>query len=155
MDFSATNRVRFADIDRAGIVYYPRFFHWFHCAFEDFFEDAVGRPYHKLIDEDKTGFPSVNISCQFHKPVDHGERLRIQVQVIKLGTASLTIRYRVYVQGDTELRAEATITTVCVNMDTFKSQPIPEGLRKFFQQHMADGSPSESSQTNDAGKQGA
>ena len=35
MVFSYKHRVAFDDVDDAGIVYYPRFFHYFHLAFED------------------------------------------------------------------------------------------------------------------------
>ena len=34
--------VRFADVDHAGIVYYPRFFHYFHVAFEELWRARIG-----------------------------------------------------------------------------------------------------------------
>ena len=37
MPFEFATPVRFADVDHAGIVYYPRFFHYFHMAFEELF----------------------------------------------------------------------------------------------------------------------
>ena len=49
--FSHTFPVRFADVDHAGIVYYPRFFHYFHAAFEEFFRRRMGgRAYVDLLD---------------------------------------------------------------------------------------------------------
>ena len=52
MAFKTSLRVRFGDEDHAQIVYYPRFFHFFHCAFEDFF-DHQGHPYRACLDEDR------------------------------------------------------------------------------------------------------
>ena len=52
-------KVRFGDIDHAGIVYYPRISNYFHVAFEEFFSDRVGLPYHELLDERRLGFPAV------------------------------------------------------------------------------------------------
>jgi acyl-CoA thioesterase FadM len=37
MAFRSQLIIRFGDIDRAGIVYYPRFLHYFHVALEEFF----------------------------------------------------------------------------------------------------------------------
>ncbi len=46
MAFHTRIKVRFGDEDHAGIVYFPRFLHFFHCAFEDFF-DEQGHPYRR------------------------------------------------------------------------------------------------------------
>jgi len=45
MKFEQRIRYRFGDIDDAGIAYYPKLLHCFHCAFEDWWSDALGRPY--------------------------------------------------------------------------------------------------------------
>ena len=58
--FVFTTPVRFADVDHAGIVYYPRFFHYFHLAFEELFRQRIGaRAYVDLLDKDRVGFPAV------------------------------------------------------------------------------------------------
>src|SRR5262249_13069736 len=51
--FTYATPVRFADVDHAGIVYYPRFFHMFHVAFEELWRQRLGaRAYSELIDRD-------------------------------------------------------------------------------------------------------
>ena len=50
MPFRTQVPVRFGDVDHAGIVYYPRFFIYFHEAFEDFFNEN-GFPYHVQLTE--------------------------------------------------------------------------------------------------------
>ena len=55
MSFRSKLRIRFGDIDRAGIVYYPRFMHYFHVAMEEFFAAKLGVAYHKVIDEHRIG----------------------------------------------------------------------------------------------------
>lgn len=35
MTFAQKLRYRFGDIDDAGIAYYPKLLHCFHCAFEE------------------------------------------------------------------------------------------------------------------------
>ena len=45
MAFRTPIKVCFADIDNAGIVYYPRFLHYFHLAMEEFFAQTLGIDY--------------------------------------------------------------------------------------------------------------
>ena len=42
MSYRTRVKVRFGDIDRAGIAYYPNLYHYCHIAFEDFFEEHLG-----------------------------------------------------------------------------------------------------------------
>ena len=45
MIFTKRYRYRFGDIDYAGIAYYPSYFHYFHCAFEDWWSEGLHAPY--------------------------------------------------------------------------------------------------------------
>ena len=112
--------VRFGDIDHAGIVYYPRFFHYFHLAFEELWRARVGpRAYALLLDRDRVGFPVVRASCEFVAPLRFGDTAEIQVSVIKLGGKSITFRYRVHrvtafrwIEKAKELLVKATLDTL-------------------------------------------
>lgn len=48
MAFSSVQKIRFDDVDGAGIVYHPQFFHLCHAAFEDFFDTAAPVSYPQL-----------------------------------------------------------------------------------------------------------
>ena len=53
--FVHSTPVRFADVDHAGIVYYPRFFHFFHLAFEELWRARLGaRAYVELLEDRKS-----------------------------------------------------------------------------------------------------
>jgi YbgC/YbaW family acyl-CoA thioester hydrolase len=89
--------VRFADVDHAGIVYYPRFFHYFHVAFEEFFRARLGsRSYVALLDDERVGFPAVSAHCDYKAPLRFGDTMAIDVSLERMGERSLTFRYRVY-----------------------------------------------------------
>ena len=62
--FRLTMPVRFADIDHAGIVYYPRIIDVYHLAFEEFFGECVGTHYGRVLDEWKLGFPAVKAEVE-------------------------------------------------------------------------------------------
>jgi 4-hydroxybenzoyl-CoA thioesterase len=124
--------VRFGDVDAAGIVYYPRFFHLLHVAFEDYFADHVGIPYHVLIREQGLGFPAVHVSCDFRAPLRMGEVLQVQIAAPRIGRSSVRFLHRVMVADPDDLRAEMTMDRVCVDMKTLRPVPIPEAIRARF-----------------------
>src|SRR6266436_6043673 len=68
MAFRTSVPVRFGDVDHAGIVFYPKFFVYFHEAFERFFDDAR-ITYERLIAERRIGFPTVHIDCDYLAPL--------------------------------------------------------------------------------------
>jgi 4-hydroxybenzoyl-CoA thioesterase len=130
--------VRFADVDHAGIVYYPRFFHYFHTAFEEFFRERLGsRAYVALLDEQRIGFPAVSAHCDYKAPLRFGDMMAIDLSIDRLGERSVTFRYRVYRcpdsgEGAEVLAAEGTSTCAVVDLDAFRATPIPVHLRQLF-----------------------
>jgi 4-hydroxybenzoyl-CoA thioesterase len=136
MAFVTHQPVRFADIDRAGIVYYPRFFDFFHRAFEDFFAAEAGIAYHRIIDEMRVGFPSVHIETDFKIPLQYGDVIAVELAFSRIGTKSMTTRYRAFRPGQTAEAAVAHITTACVEMSQWKPIAIPDRLRAAFAKHL-------------------
>ena len=128
MPFEFSTPVRFADVDHAGIVYYPRFFHYFHMAFEELFRARLGpRAYVDLLDKDRVGFPAVHAEADYHAPLKFGDTATIALSVAKLGATSITFRY----QGRRDGVRCATGTVVCavVDLARFKPLPIPANIR--------------------------
>ena len=132
MAFRTRVTVRFGDVDHAGIVFYPKFFVYFHEAFEQFFTDA-GIAYHQLIGERKIGFPTVHIETDYRQPLRYGDALDIEVSVPRIGRRSATFRYTCYRHRDGKLACTAEITCACVEMGGFASTEIPADLRALFE----------------------
>lgn len=132
MPFRTTIQVRFGDVDHAGIVYYPRFYIYFHEAFEDLF-NLSDLPYFELLDKQRIGFPTVHVETDFKKPLRYGDSLDIEVAVARLGNKSVTMDYTGYRHRDGELSVTAQTTLACVDMDSFKPREIPAPLRELFQ----------------------
>lgn len=135
MTFRTTIKVRFADEDHARIVYYPRFFHFFHVAFEDFFE-AEGVPYRTCLDEG-VGWPAVHAESDFESPVRFGDVLAIDVDVERLGRSSATFAYRGSVEGRAAVRGK--IVVACIDMTSYRAQEIPPKYRAIFEKHLRVG----------------
>lgn len=136
--FTTPYAVRFADVDNAGIFYYPRFFHAFHVAFETWWEQGARRPYHLVIQEDKVGFPAVHIECDFRKPVTFGDPVEIAVGVKRIGTTSVEFRYEVRHRETGEVHCAADITKAIVDMRTFRPMKPPEKIRAHLESIRVD-----------------
>ena len=130
--FTADVKVRFGDIDHAGIVYYPRFFHYLHIAFEEFFDREFGRTYPEVLDDEHVGFPVVHTEADYRAPARYGDVLRIELTCTRIGARSVTLRYRARRSVDGVECVEAKVTTACVDLRTFASQDVPPRYREMF-----------------------
>lgn len=130
MAFRSLLKIRFGDIDHAGIVYYPRFLHYFHVALEEFFGQELGIDYPILIDEHRLGLPTVHLETDFRQPMRYGDRFEVEVKVLNVGKTSITFGYRVFKHGEKEPLVEGHNVTVCLDMDRFKKRDIPDWLRQ-------------------------
>lgn len=128
--FQTKIKVRFGDVDRAGIAYYPRIVGYFHYAFEEFWEVFARKPYHQVLNKDHLGFPTVHMEVDFAKPLSFGDLLTAKVSIPRVGRSSVVFRYRFF-RGRI-LCVSADLTLVAVDMRTFKPRSIPEWCRKLF-----------------------
>jgi 4-hydroxybenzoyl-CoA thioesterase len=129
--------VRYADVDHAGIVYYTRFFHFFHVAFEELWRARVGpRAYSELIDRDRIGFPAVRAECSFAAPLRFGDTAEIEVTVARLGGKSITFRYRIYRAAEAArprtLSAEGNVICAVVDLARFVAIAVPDRVTQML-----------------------
>ena len=133
--------VRFGDCDPAGVVYFPRYFDWFHQAMESWFDEQLGIPYAKILE--RYGFPAVHTEADFLKPSRMGEQLDVQLRVSKLGKTSFQIDYQVFGAQD-QLRVTghtvvAMIGLVANESDHFQPVRLPEELRTSIERFVSAG----------------
>jgi len=132
MTYVTSVKVRFGDIDHAGIAYYPNLYHYFHIAFEEYFEEFVGVPYPKVLDEEKIGFPTVKVETEFLRPIRYGDTLMIGITVPRLGESSADILFTATRSGDGTPCIVSRQTVVAVDMRTFRPVPLPPRYRDCF-----------------------
>jgi 4-hydroxybenzoyl-CoA thioesterase len=131
MAFRKAIKVCFGDIDNAGIVYYPRFMHYFHLAIEEFFSSEMGIDFADVLHKRNLSLPTVHLQADFRKRLRYGDQIEIEVRVINVGRTSITWGYEGYRAGDgEEMVVEGQNVTVCVKTETFEKREVPEWLRK-------------------------
>ena len=129
MQFRTPIRVCFSDIDNAGIVYYPRFLHYFHLAVEEFFGGVLDVDFADVLHVHNLGLPTVHVEADFLRKLKYGDHIDMEVEVVDLGRSSITWGYRGYRGSGGELVVKGSNTTVCVHLDTFEKIQIPPWLR--------------------------
>lgn len=136
--FRTRIKVCFSDIDNAGIVYYPRFLHYFHLAMEEFFVSELGIDFADVLHVKKVSLPTVHIEADFRQKLKYGDHIDMEVRVLELGRSSIRWGYRGYRQvGGEGLVVEGNNVTVCVNTDTFEKIAVPDWLRRGLTDYTA------------------
>ena len=133
MAFTSLLKIRFDDVDGAGIVYYPQFFHLCHKAFEDFFDDAASVSYPQLINERRRGFPTVAIQSDFSAPLRYGDIAMVKLEIEKIGRSSATFSYEIRRKQDSRLCFSARITKVYMDLESDSVLPIPDDIRSLWE----------------------
>lgn len=132
MTFRTRLRYRFGDIDEAGIAYYPKLLHLFHCAFEDWWSDGLGHPYPRLLHDDKLGLPAVKLDVEFYAPIRYGDEPWVHLGILRVGTSSVELGMWMTRGDDPRPLCRARIVTAVVDMDSMGKRALPEVWRERF-----------------------
>jgi len=127
MAVSFSRRIDFPMVDLAEIVFYPVYWDLAHRFFELSWEEICGINYPDIIQKLRLGFPAVKNECEFIAPLRYGDTVTCKIWISAIGTKSCTWKY-VYTNQHNEKVWNATVVTVCANMDTLESIAIPENL---------------------------
>lgn len=127
--------IEFNHCDPAGIVFYPRYFEMTNHICENFFREVVGRPYAAMMAE-KAGVPTVRIETDFRAPSRLGDVLEVTLEVLRLGSSSLTVEIVAACAGQHRLTATATLVWAQEVAGVFGAQPWPGEMRAKLQDFM-------------------
>ncbi len=125
--FIYKKKVRFSEVDAAGVVFFTRALEYFHMAYEDFMA-SIGLDLHQQFIQAGTALPVVHVEADYKRAMKVGETLDVHVAVESIGTRSYTMKYHI-TGADGTLRVTGRIKNVFVDGD-FKSSSIPEPMRE-------------------------
>ncbi len=137
--FSKTEKVRFQHIDYAGIVFYPRFLEMLNGLVEDWFAEALDRPFHQM--HQTNGIPTVDLKIQFKNAARLGQELTKKLWVKNIGFASLLCGFEfVDDEGKTTLSGEVTLVNVAFNQDRdgIKAEPFNDEIKSKIQKYLIE-----------------
>ncbi len=126
-DFDA--KVRFQDVDAAGIVYYPRIQSYFHDAYVAFLEHH-GIDLAKTLSRGDWAAPIKHAEADFLSPLRFGDRFTTQVVGAKVEGSQVSVGFRIKV-GE-RLCAVGASVHVFVDLERFSRIELPELAKKAF-----------------------
>jgi acyl-CoA thioester hydrolase len=122
-------RVRWGDVDAAGIIFYGAYIRFFEIAETELFR-AVGLPYGVMFDEMDIWLPRAHLECDFRRAARLDDLLEVSAYVGRVGTKSLRLDFEVRRASEDELVATAHFVLVAVRRNTFESVPVPAELKR-------------------------
>jgi 1,4-dihydroxy-2-naphthoyl-CoA hydrolase len=129
--YEHSTRVRFQDVDAAGIVFFARIFELFHDAYVEGLR-VRGVDLARVLAEGSWGAPLTRAEARFRRPMRFGDALRVQLWGT-LSDRELTVRYRVVQHGapDVELASGETVHAF-VDRERFARRPVPDEVISAF-----------------------
>lgn len=127
MSVTSFQRVRFGDCDPAGIAYFPRLLALVDNAIEDWLEATLGLDRAALHLDGGFGLPTVELRVGFMAPCRLGETLAVAVDVVALGTTSMTLGVAATVAG--AIRFEARLVQVLTELPAATPRAWPADWR--------------------------
>lgn len=134
--FRVRERVRWSDVDAAGIVCYGMYLRFFERAESELFH-AVGLSSSTLSDLHNLWLVRRRIECDFLHPVRLDEELEISVAVGAVRRSSLELRFEVSRAGEAEITAAARYVVVAVDRCSLLPLMIPDPIRAALRPFLA------------------
>lgn len=135
--FIKNEKIRFKHIDYAGIVFYPRFLEMLNDLVEDWFEEALERPFSKM--HETNGIPTVDLKVQFKNAARIGEVLTKQLWVNELKTSSIICGFKFINQKEqTVLEGDVTLVNVKILEDrqSIKAEAFSEEMKNKISKYI-------------------
>lgn len=107
-------RVRYAETDQMGVVYYANYFVWCEIGRVEFFR-TLGYDYKQMEIADDCHLPVVDAKCRYRSPARYDDEVVIETRVTALRAHIIKFGYRL-LRGD-QLLAEAETVHVSVDRE--------------------------------------
>ena len=131
MEFhDAQVRVRYAETDQMGVVYYGNYFVWFEIGRVELMR-ALGFEYKLMETEDDCFIVVAEASCRYRQSAKYDELLRIRTRISQAGNRVVKYAYEILRDTDDTLLATGETTHVICGKDGRPKQ-LPEKYRAKF-----------------------
>lgn len=125
-----TVRVRYAETDQMGVVYYANFFVWFEVARVELMRQ-LGFSYKQMEIEDDSFVVVAKASCAYNRSAKFDDVLRIRTSVTESRRRTITFSYEVFNDAyGTLIATGETLHVICDHHGRPKT--LPEKYRQYF-----------------------
>lgn len=121
-------RVRFQDVDLAGVVFFARYFEFVHDAWGELLRER-GLAIEELLREGTFVLPLKHVEADYLRPLRAGDPIEVQLVATRPGERELSLGWRIVTSGGATVHAVVTTVHAAVDVRAFKAIPLPERLR--------------------------
>ena len=135
-------RVRYAETDQMGVVYYANYLVWFELGRVDVLR-SLGLAYSRLESDHGCFIPVIEARCRYRSPARYDDEILIETRPNMLRGSVLKFAYEIYRKPnqkgkERELLAEGeTVHIVCDNQ--LQRKPLPEKYKAAIKALIAEG----------------
>ena len=122
-------RVRYAETDKMGVVYYSNYLIWFEIGRTDWLR-ATGLTYRE-IEADGIQLPVIEAHCEYRQGARYDDEVEIKTRAKKLSPVRIQFDYQVTRRADAAVLAKGNTVHATVDRD---GRPVrmPERVKDLF-----------------------
>lgn len=121
-------RVRWAECDLQGVVFYANYLAYFDVAMTELWRDRVG-PYTDMVPDHGVDMVVGEATIRYRRSARFDDEIDLVATVTSLGTTSMTTALTIERVADGEVLVEGELRHVFVDPQAMESTDIPEALR--------------------------
>ncbi len=126
MKFTHSRKIRFADTDAAGVVYFANYLSMCHEAYEEALI-ASGIELNRFFGDEGIIIPIANARADFLRSLQCGNTLEIELSPTVLKEDTFAIEYQIFLTTPVrKLAAQARTEHVCLDFTTRRRKALPE-----------------------------
>ena len=123
-------RVRYAETDQMGVVYYGNYFVWFEVGRVEFLRQ-VGFNYRDMEQQDGCLIAVVDARCRYKAPARYDDEILVLTRMKHMRGPLIQFTYEVKRAADGLLLAEGETTHIVVD-SAMRTRTLPEKYAKVF-----------------------
>ena len=128
-------RIRYADTDQMGYVYYGRYANFYEIARVELFR-SLGFSY-KDLEDNGVGMPVIEMKSKFLLPIKYDEEIKIITYIKKIPNSKITFTYKLFNSENLIVNEAKTILTF-IDLKKMKPIRIPNELMKIIMKKFND-----------------
>ena len=125
----STVRVRYAETDKMGIVYYANYFVWFEVARAELLR-SLGWSYREM-ETAGVSLPVIKAHCDYQRPARYDDELDVKTEGRMLSPVRMQFTYEVVRREDAALAATGTTLHAAVGANGRPCR-LPQRIRDIF-----------------------
>ena len=126
---TSTIRVRYAETDKMGVVYYANYFVWFEVARADLLR-SLGWSYRDM-EHGGVSLPVIEAHCEYVRPARYDDELEVKTEGRLLSPIRMEFTYQVRVLPEGVVAASGTTVHAAVDA-TGRPCKLPDRVREAF-----------------------